>query len=146
MQRYPLRADLRVPYHEQPGQDGALVTFDDVSRLVRLEHRRDGAPIGHALDIDHGTGTVTLTNRTRLAPGPDTVDAQALLHDAVDHGLEYVWGKCPKARRLRGSGCMPVILPPSTEGAKRFGAPFRGARAGRYITTELLRCVHSDRT
>ena len=106
MRSYPTRADLKVPYHEQQGQDGAFATFDHTGRLVRLEHWHDGTPMGHALDVDHRTHTVMLTQRTLLAPSDhDDANSHTLFRDAIDVGISRVWDDLDHARRLRCAFC-----------------------------------------
>ncbi|MCC6242516.1 MAG: ClpX C4-type zinc finger protein [Gemmatimonadaceae bacterium] len=109
MHFYPTRTDLTLPFHEQRGADGAYAVFDDTGRLVRLEHWRNGAQIGHAVAIDHDQHAVSLTRREDLNAGAseaiDRDDAQARFRVAVDTAVERVWDDLDYERRLRCAFC-----------------------------------------
>lgn len=109
MPPYPTRADIPLPYHEQRGADGAFALFDDADRLVRLEHWRSGAQIGHAITIDHDRKSVLLTRREELNANADESanldDAHDRFRVAVDTGIDRVWDDLDYERRLRCAFC-----------------------------------------
>lgn len=106
---YPTRADLTLPFHEQRGADGAFAVFDDDGRLVRLEHWRNGAQIGHAVAIEYDQRSVMLTHRDALTTGvPEDAEQQTAdetLRIAIDTGIERVWDDLEHERRLRCAFC-----------------------------------------
>jgi hypothetical protein len=110
MTRYPTRAQLPLPFHEQRGADGVLAEFDAEGALRRLSTWEGGTPSGCELTIDHDTGAIVLAVREQLLPtdfsgGDDDDDPAAPFRAAVDVAVARLWDRVDRGRLVRCAFC-----------------------------------------
>jgi hypothetical protein len=109
MHEYPTRADLRLPFHETRGADGALAEFDTAGRLTHLSVWKDGMTRGHRVTIDRDAETVLVEHTEWLHTSDyangDASDTETPFRAAVDVALGHVWDDVDPTRRVRCAFC-----------------------------------------